>query len=44
VIDDKRITIEDFGRMLEAYEGWRFKFQILDPYDNDGRSGRGDGL
>jgi hypothetical protein len=35
VIDGKRITIEDFGRMLEAYEGWRFKFQILDPYDDE---------
>ena len=34
VIDGKRITIEDFGRMLEAYEGWRFKFQILDPCDD----------
>jgi hypothetical protein len=31
VIDGKRITIEDFGRMLEAYEGWRFKFQIAAP-------------
>jgi len=35
VIDGKRITIEDFGHMLEAYEGWRFKFQILDPYDDE---------
>ncbi len=35
VIDGKRITIEDIGRMLEAYEGWRFKFQILDPYDDE---------
>ncbi len=31
VIDGKRITIEEFGDMLEAYEGWRFKFQLLDP-------------
>jgi hypothetical protein len=35
VIDGKRITIEGFGHMLEAYEGWRFKFQILDPYDDE---------
>ncbi len=35
VIDGKRITIEDFGNMLEAYEGWRFKFQILDPYEDE---------
>ncbi|MFZ0450244.1 MAG: hypothetical protein WAL98_13480 [Desulfatiglandaceae bacterium] len=32
VIDGKRITIDDFGRMLGAYEGWRFEFRILDPY------------
>ncbi len=31
VIDGKRITIEEFGDMLEAYEGFRFKFQFLDP-------------
>ena len=33
VIDGKRITIEEFGRMLEPYEGWRFQFKILDEYD-----------
>ena len=35
VIDGKRITIEEFGRMLESYEGWRFQFRILDPSEND---------
>ena len=31
VIDGKRITIEEFVRMLEPYEGWRFQFRIMDP-------------
>lgn len=32
-IDGKRITIEQFAKMLEEYEGWNFKFQIVDPSD-----------
>ena len=30
VIDGKRITIEEFLRMLEPYEGFNFKFEIKD--------------
>lgn len=35
VIDGKRITIEQFGQMFDAYEGWDFKFQILDAWGED---------
>lgn len=35
VIDGKRITIEQFGQMFGAYEGWEFKFQILDAWSED---------
>ena len=35
IIDGKRITIEEFIKMLEAYEGWQFKFEILDPVDDN---------
>ncbi len=35
VIDSKRITIEEFGRMLEPWEGWHFLFKILDRCDDD---------
>ena len=34
VIDGKRITIEEFGRMLERWEGWHFNFKILDACDD----------
>lgn len=33
IIDGKRITIEDFVRMIDSYEGWRFEFKIKDPSD-----------
>lgn len=29
-IDGKRITIENFVKMIECYGGWNFKFQIFD--------------
>ena len=35
IIDGKRITIEEFGQMLEPYEGFHFQFKILDPCDDD---------
>lgn len=35
VIDGKRITIEEFGRILEPWEGWHFQFKILDPCNDD---------
>jgi len=35
VIDGKRITMEEFGRMFEAWEGWHFQFKILDHCDDD---------
>ena len=35
VIDGKRITIEEFGRMLEPWEGWHFQFKLLDRCDRD---------
>ena len=35
VIDGKRITMEKFGEMFERWEGWHFKFKIIDRYDND---------
>ena len=35
VIDGKRITMEEFGRMLEPWEGWHFQFKILDCCDDD---------
>ncbi len=35
VIDGKRITREEFGRMFEEWEGWHFKFKILDHCDDD---------
>ncbi len=35
VIDGKRITIEEFGRMFEPWEGWHFRFKILDHCDDD---------
>jgi len=34
VIDGKRITIEDFVRMLEPFEGFNFKFEIKDPSED----------
>lgn len=33
-IDNKKITIEKFIDMLKGFEGWNFKFQILDPTDD----------
>jgi hypothetical protein len=29
-IDGKRITIEDFVKMIECYSGWNFQFKIYD--------------
>ncbi|AHW62150.1 hypothetical protein SAMN05444285_12359 [Draconibacterium orientale] len=33
-IDGKRITIEEFVKMLESYEAFKFKFQIFDSTDS----------
>ena len=33
IIDGKRITIEEFARMIDPYEGWNFEFRIKDPSD-----------
>jgi hypothetical protein len=33
IIDGKRITMENFNTMFEAWEGWHFEFEILDPSD-----------
>lgn len=33
-VDGKRITIEKFIDLLEGFEGWNFKFQILDTTDD----------
>jgi len=30
VIDGKRVTIEQFAKLLEPYEGWQFEFKIID--------------
>ena len=35
VIDGKRLTMEEFGEMFERWEGWHFKFKIVDRYDSD---------
>ncbi|MBA3066117.1 hypothetical protein KJ633_03725 [bacterium] len=35
VIDGKRITIEKFTGMLDQWEGWNFKFKIMDAYGED---------
>jgi hypothetical protein len=35
VIDGQEITWDDFGSMLVAYEGWRFKLVIRDLDEND---------
>jgi len=35
VIDGKRITMEEFGRMFEPWEGWHFQLNILDCCDDD---------
>lgn len=34
VIDGKRITMEVFGDLLKSFEGWNFKFQIIDSADD----------
>ncbi len=34
VIDGKRITMEKFNELLQEYEGWNFKLQIVDPSDD----------
>ena len=33
IIDGKRITIEEFSKMFEEWEGWHFQLKILDAYD-----------
>ena len=35
VVDGKRVTMEKFGEMFERWEGWHFKFKIIDRYDRD---------
>jgi hypothetical protein len=30
-IDDKELTLEEFGRALSVFEGWTFKLEFLDP-------------
>ena len=35
VIDGNEITIEDFVKMLECYEGWSFQFKIVDSCDEN---------
>ena len=35
VVDGKRVTMEKFGEMFERWEGWHFKFKIIDRYDSD---------
>lgn len=34
VIDGQVFTWEEFGQMMEPYEGFQFKLKILDPYDD----------
>ncbi|MDO9614663.1 MAG: hypothetical protein Q7J86_09075 [Bacteroidota bacterium] len=34
VIDGKRITIEEFVDLMKSFEGWNFKFQIIDSVDD----------
>ena len=33
VIDGKELTWKKFGRMLMTFEGFNFKLQMFDPYD-----------
>ncbi len=33
-VDGKRITIENFGKLIESYGGFNFKFKIYDPSDD----------
>ena len=33
VVDGKRISWDDFGAMLMAFEGWQFKLELRDPGD-----------
>ena len=42
VIDGKEITVEEFVRMLECYEGWGFQFKIVDSCDENNIISRGD--
>ena len=35
IIDGHEITIEDFVKMLECYEGWSFQFKIVDSCDEN---------
>ncbi len=35
VVDGKRLTIEEFGRLFEPWEGWHFHFKIIDRSDDD---------
>lgn len=37
VIDGRKVTLEEFGKMLSVYEGWRFKLVIRE-FDEDGSS------
>jgi len=33
IIDGRRVEWDDFGAMLLAFEGWRFRLEMLDPSD-----------
>jgi len=35
IIDGKRITIEEFARMIEMYEGFDFSFQIVESSEEE---------
>jgi hypothetical protein len=34
VIDGEEIPFEEFGAVLQTYEGWAFEIRIADPFDN----------
>jgi hypothetical protein len=33
-IDGKRISIEDFVDLMKPFEGWNFKFKVIDNADD----------
>ena len=35
IIDGKRITIEEFARLIDGYEGWDFKLEMADRTDDN---------
>lgn len=34
IVDGRKLTWEEMGRALEAYEGWRFRIELVDPIDD----------